>query len=373
MQRFTTTFSINFYCRSSKQNKKGEAPIEMGINILGSRFFITLDRKSKPGRLFKDAPTREYLSVIESRIQEWHTDCIKRGIQPTKQALCEFIRAGYKSPGKCLKSLYTGFFDSVEKRDITPSVKQKYHLAIDPFFKDLDMEQDASIVTKKMVEDYCCSITKSYKKSTVAGMLTKFKSIWLFARDNGYVDTNLFAGIKISKGLDPVYPLTEDELAKIENRHFDIERLERVRDIFLFSCYTGVAFCDSQSLQPDDFQTNSLGQVFIEKERAKTGVKYCVVIVPQALEIAKKYGYRFPRISNQKCNSYLAEIEDLCGIKKHLHFHLARHTAACLFLNRYHFSPEITAKILGHSLQVAQHYQKMWSSTLFEAFNAVLQ
>lgn len=349
MQRFHNTFSVGFYCRTSKQNKAGQAPIELGINIQGSRFFINTSRKGKPGKFFKDPETRDYLTTVEQRIYDWHTDCIKRGIQPTKQALCEFIRAGYKSPGKCLKSLVREFYDSVDKRGVTPAVVGKYHLVIDRFFTDVDMDQDAGIITKKMVDDYCISITRSYKTSTSAGMLTKFKSLWLFARDNGYVDTNLCSGLKISKTPEEVIPLTEGELARIENKHFDVERLERVRDIFLFSCYTGVSYVDSQKLVPSDFQVNDRGQTYLEKERAKTGIKYCVVMVPPALAILEKYGYQLPSISNQRMNSYLKEIQDLCGIQKHLHFHLARHTAASIWLNRYHFPVELVAKLLGHS------------------------
>lgn len=373
MKKFRDTFSVAFYCRDTKTNKQGLAPIELAVNIQGQRVFVNLSRKARPAIFRKECG--DYLREIENKIYEWQTRMMQENLVITKDALLEYIRSGFQFQGKSIQKMLDEFYDTLQKRLISgrlsPSVIRKYHLVIDTFFDPLDKAQNPNIITRKMVSDYVTEIVGKYKTSTSAGMLTKFKSLWLFARDNGYVDINLFSGIKINKKADDVIPLTEMELERIENKTFDCERLERVKDMFLFACYTAISFCDLQALKPTDFMEHN-GQVYIEKERAKTGVKFCVVLLPPALAIAKKYGYQFPRISNAKMNSYLKEIGDFCGIKKNLHFHLGRHTAACIYLNKYHFSVELTAQILGHqNIRTTQHYAQMWSTTLFDAFATI--
>ena len=90
-----------------------------------------------------------------------------------------------------------------------------------------------------------------------------------------------------------------------------------------------------------------------------------VVLIEDALIIAKKYDFKIPVLTNQKYNSYLKELADLCNIKKPLHSHIARHTCACLLLNRG-MSVEVVAKVLGHStIKHTQHYAKLLDKTVF--------
>lgn len=126
------------------------------------------------------------------------------------------------------------------------------------------------------------------------------------------------------------------------------ERLNNVRDLFVFQCYTGLAFIDMSTLTREDIKVEADGKEWIVKERMKTGVPSFIPLMEVAKEILVKYDYVLPVLSNQKYNSYLKEIQDICHITKNLHSHLARHTCGTLLLNA---GVDIltVSKILGHS------------------------
>jgi integrase len=124
--------------------------------------------------------------------------------------------------------------------------------------------------------------------------------------------------------------LTQEELAQIEMREFPIPRLQFVKDMFLFSCYTGLAYSDISELRPANI-VEEHGREFIKTHRIKTDERALVLLLTKAKEILKKYegqrqGFCFPIVSNQKTNAYLKEIADLSGISQNLTFHMARHT-----------------------------------------------
>ena len=125
---------------------------------------------------------------------------------------------------------------------------------------------------------------------------------------------------------------------------------------------------------PSDFQLGPDGQYYIHDKRNKTGIYYTAVILPEGVDILKKYGFQLPIISNQKVNTYLKVIRDLCGIDKPIFSHVARHTYATRCLNRG-IRLEVVAKLLGHSTtRITQHYAKLLQKNILsevqEAFDA---
>jgi site-specific recombinase XerD len=163
--------------------------------------------------------------------------------------------------------------------------------------------------------------------------------------------------------------LSEYELAKIENKKFNIERLMFIRDLFVFSCYTGLSYIDAMKLTPGNITIGIDGDYWISTSRQKTNERVRVPILPKAWEMIEKYkthprsmqkGTIFPFISNQKLNSYLKEIADLCGIEKNLTFHLARHTFATTVTLTNGVPIETVSKMLGHSkISTTQIYAKV--------------
>ncbi len=163
--------------------------------------------------------------------------------------------------------------------------------------------------------------------------------------------------------------LSDVELASIENKNFSIDRLEWVRDLFVFSCYTGLAYIDKMKLSPSNIVRGIDGEHWLITSRQKTEITVKVPLLPKALEIINKYKDHprasvnhtlFPNISNQKLNSYLKEIADLCGIDKYLTFHLARHTFATTVTLSNGVPIESVSKMLGHTkITTTQIYAKV--------------
>ena len=173
-----------------------------------------------------------------------------------------------------------------------------------------------------------------YSQNTTYKCMKFFKQVINKAIRAGLITVDPFNGYKISiERVDRGY-LTEDELCKMMQKEFASKRLEQVRDIFIFACFTGLAYIDLAHLRVDNIQKMFDGRLWIVTHRQKTNTKVMVPLLPPALKILNKYegcynnGQLMPIITNQKVNCYLKEIADICGIEKNLTFHLARHTTA---------------------------------------------
>lgn len=169
--------------------------------------------------------------------------------------------------------------------------------------------------------------------------------------------------------------LTAEELQQLTDTQFSAERLEHVKDIFVFCCFTGLAYADVKKLKHDDFVTGIDGELWINTKRTKTKTKSNIPVLPTALMILEKYESSsylskdkvLPVLTNQKMNAYLKEIADLSGIKKNLTTHLARHTFATTVTLSNGVSIESVSKMLGHkSLRTTQHYAKILNRKVSE-------
>lgn len=170
--------------------------------------------------------------------------------------------------------------------------------------------------------------------------------------------------------------LSQTELKVMESKRFSIERLQAVLDMFLFSCYTGLAYIDISNLTPANIVKGIDGQDWLSTRREKTDTKVQVPLLPQADKIIKKYQDHpaaiandkvFPVITNQRMNGYLKEIAEICGIHKNLTFHLARHTFATTVTLSNGVPIESVSKMLGHtSIRTTQIYAKVVEQKLSE-------
>ena len=172
------------------------------------------------------------------------------------------------------------------------------------------------------------------------------------------------------------HSLNGKELASLVDKEFTIERLRNVRDMFLYSCFTGLSYIELSELTPSKIITGIDGGLWISTSRAKTDTGVRVPLLPQAIELMEKYiddpralnnGTVFPVISNQRMNGYLKEIADLCGISKTLTFHIARHTFATTVTLSNGVPIESVSKMLGHtSIRTTQIYAKVVEQKLSE-------
>lgn len=158
-------------------------------------------------------------------------------------------------------------------------------------------------------------------------------------------------------------PLLEDELLKL--RKMKLRGKEaRVRDLFIFCAYTGLAYIDSQNFDYDTMTETINGQTYIDGKRTKTGNAFYTPILPPAMEVLKRYDYEVPHISNQKANDYLHALEVACGIKKPMTMHVARHSFATLALS-YDIPIEDVGRMLGQkNIRTTQIYAKILKSTI---------
>ena len=375
------TANVSFYCRESKKNKDGLAPIELSLVINRKRCYVQLPRKEDPA-LFKRelmsknwSDLKDYLSAVRTRLNEIETIFVRDG-----QALtAESLRAYFKTGGYVLYTVgdlfsdYMGILAKRVGRDITPKTYRKYEIARDKFYKILPPSEPVSTITKAVILDYQASMNQYLDYVTTNGYCQRVKTIVQFGIDNGKIKVNPFMGIRLRKGEKSVQFLTEEEVEKIRTTDFHNESLNRVRDLFVFQAASGLSYTDMAKLVPSDFQQAPNGQYYIHDKRNKTGVFYTAVILEEGVEILKKYSFKLPILGNHKLNVYLKTIRDICGIDKPIFSHVARHTYATRCLNRG-IRLEVVAKLLGHSTtRITQHYAKLLKGNILsevqEAFN----
>jgi site-specific recombinase XerD len=204
--------------------------------------------------------------------------------------------------------------------------------------------------------------------NTAIKYVTNFKKIVRIAMANGWLKNNPFASIKFRlEEVDLAY-LDEKELDRLMKKKFSIDRMQQVKDVYLFCCFTGLAFIDVKSLCTKDLVVKE-DMLWIRKKRHKTKNWCDIPLLDPAMKILEKYkfhphciktGLLLPVMSNQKMNAYLKEIADLCGINKHLSTHTARHTFATTVTLANQVSMEVVSKMLGHSsLNMTRKYARV--------------
>lgn len=352
-----TTFGISFYCRSSKADRKGKAPVEVGLTLNGKRTFIALPRKEYPEKFRKDFTSRrntdikEFCAAIEHNINLAITELTKHGVPVTANTLKDYIKSGGIKTFT-LGNLFDDYLTYYKKRigtDLTQGSYRKFELSKELFFtkSGLKEEDEVTALTNNVILNYYAELRKLYKNSSYVSYLAKLKTVVKFAIDNGKLTVNPFSTVKIQRDKPTIEILTDKEIKLIQTIPL-CPSLDRVRDCFLFQLYSGLSFIDLEHLTKEDIQEND-GIYYIKKNRIKSGVEYVAVLLPGAVDILKKYDYNLPVISNQKTNVYLHQIEQLAGLDKSLHSHKARHTYASLLLNKYGVRAETTARAMGHT------------------------
>ena len=375
-----TTSSLQYYCRLSKATKNGLAPIEASLIINGKRVFINLPRKEYPNEFKRlteqkrNNPLKEYLFEVRNKFNEIQTDMMRMNIPLTAETLKDYFKTGGVKP-YTLENVWTDYLKIQAQRidkTITLMSYHKYESARNTMYEYVPKTTQLSAITPSTIQTILVGLQSKYKEGTVCSIMTKIKTVLTFAKDNGKMDINPFQNIKYGRGKQDIVYLTEEEIHTLANKQFDIDRLEKVRDLAVFQIASGMAYIDTQKLKPEDIHYDADGNCYIYKERQKTGVKYTAVVFPEGVEILKKYNNHLPSISNQKGNAYLKEIQTLCGISKTLHFHLFRKTYGTRLLNRG-VRLETVSKCLGHSsTQITQMaYSKLLKETIIKEVSKV--
>jgi site-specific recombinase XerD len=262
-------------------------------------------------------------------------------------------------------------------KETTKATCQKYSAALNHLKRFLKQKHRTSDLSLKSIDPEFVSNFSLYLKTTggcghntTVKFLQTFKKIYGICIRNGWATKDPFVGVSMkSKVIDRHY-LNEEELVSLIEFETDLERISKVRDFFIFSCYTGLAYIDLKNLKRQQIEAgNSETGFWIRTKRQKTGVSTSVPLLALPYQIINKYNQLeylnsndpvLPVLSNQKMNAYLKELADLCGITKPLSFHIARHTFATTVTLMNGVPIESVSKMLGHSsLRSTQHYAKV--------------
>jgi len=195
---------------------------------------------------------------------------------------------------------------------------------------------------------------KNLQQSTLNKAIQRFRKVIKYAISEGYLDKDPFMLYKAKRVKKPVLFLSPKELKRLEEKTFKIARVQRVKDMFIFCCYTGLGFKEMSQLQKKDITRDFDGELWLTINRQKTGRVYKLPLLPRAKVIMENYNdaksvYVLPRISNVSFNAYLKEIADIVGIEINLTHHIARKTFASTVLLYNDVPIEIVSKLLGHS------------------------
>ncbi len=368
-----TTLEIAFYCRASKATKKGVAPIEISISLNGTRKFLNLPLKVNPSdfnKKHKPQYIEDYLSSQRTLVNNAVVDLAKNNLPLTINALKEYIQSGgVKS--YTIKDWQTDFFKMLGKKlksEMSLPHYKRYEYVQGIIYQYLKEDDELTQITPLLMDEIYTDLKAKYELSTACGYMTKIKRMVKFAIDNGKLTINPFQSIKIKKGEKQIEFLTAPEIDKLEALHMVLtnKTLIGVLDVFLFSCYSGLAYIDMKELQPNDIRYKE-GYAYIEKKRHKTGTTFTSVLFPQALSILQRYDYHLPVITNQKTNEYLKQLGAMAQIDTNLHCHLGRATYACQLLNSG-VRMETVARALGHKKMdiTAKHYAKLLNTTVIQ-------
>lgn len=375
---------IHFYCRKSRASKKtGLATIEMSIGKGEDRKYFPLEMKARPDEFKKkkqskrDNEIKSFCDGVEMRIGEIVSEMVRRGIPRTSTNIFTYYKQGGVDKVFTLDELFAEFNEIREKEyragKMTKITYDRYLKTKDLFYDlcGLKGNENVNTITIRHWKIFEAEMAKLYKASYTCGFQKKLKAVFKYAFDTGKIHAMPFVNVKIDRGSTEIQYLNDDELRKIAKKTFNTEKLNRVKDIFLFDCYTGLSLVDLKKLKKDDFYRNDVGQWCVKGKRQKTGKEFVIVLFGDALDIALKYDFTLPFICDPDYNRYLKEMGTLCDIDKPFSSKLARSTCACYLINHGCTDNEV-AKVLGDSVEVVRkHYAVLFDNSVYKAIRKV--
>ena len=398
-----TTFGLLFYIRRDKTNKRGEAPVFMRLTINGERADASIKRFIEPhawnsakgkanekSRGGKDLNL--YLDAISANILRIQRDLELDKKEVSAQIILNRYLGKEQSDRHTLMEVFRAHNEkcrALSGISLAPATVIRYETTLrltEEFLQKNYKKEDCYLdeVTNQFIEDFefflktvrrCCH-------NTTTKYLLNFKKIIRIALAKGWMKKDPFAQVHFH--FEPVERefLEKQELKAMLNKEITITRLAQVRDIFCFCCLTGLAFTDVQQLRPEHLVADIHGKIWIRKARQKTKNMCNIPLLDEAQKIIDRYrdhpycqthGVLLPVCSNQKMNSYLKELADICGIRKNLSTHCLRHTFATLTLASGATIDNV-AKMLGHAnVNMTRRYAKVLDSSIMRDMEAVAE
>jgi len=401
MNAIKSTFSLLFVTRKHRLLKNGEAPIYLRITVNGEVADINVKRSVRVemwdqrrecslGKLHGDKELNHYLETLKMRLYKIHREFEIDGKRITAKALRDRFY-GKDESSKTIGDVYREHNEKCRALigiDFTKSTVEKFDTSLSHLKEYMLYQYGRDDVLLSEVNgqfvngfDFYLKTVRSCQNNSSIKHLKNLKKVVRIALANDWMKKDPFYGIQFKHEETHIEFLTQEELERVMNKEFTIPRLGLVRDIFVFCCFTALAFVDVKNLTPDHLMKDNNGALWIRKSRQKTGNMSNIPVLSVAKQLIDKYadhpecikkGVLLPVLSNQKMNSYLKEISDLCGINKKMCTHTARYTAATVVFLANNVSIENVAKILGHSnTKMTQHYARVLDQSIVRDMDAV--
>lgn len=381
--------SILFYLKRAKADKKGLNPIYLRITVNGERSELSANRKIElikwdsiaqraKGRSDEAKALNTHLDQLETKIKQFFNSLNDQEAAISADILHDLLVGKHQrryslvtifEMNNKLVELEKGMKYSESTINQYKTTLDRVKLFILQEYGDNDI--DLSSLDVLFIRRFEIFLKTKYniEHNTIMKHLKQLKKVVHFAQQLGYIDKDPFMLHQTAFKQGTRESLTQEELGKIETHTFKINRLERVKDVFLFICYTGLSYSDLAKLSPGGVTKGIDGKNWIIYNREKTGIRASVPMLPQAQEIINKYkndpdclkeNKLLPVISNQRLNSYLSEIATICEIEKWLTCHVGRHTFATTVTLTNGVPIETVSKMLAHaSIKTTQIYAQI--------------
>ncbi|OJW83633.1 MAG: recombinase [Bacteroidetes bacterium 46-16] len=395
------SFGLLFYLKRPKKYIKGPVPIYLRITVDGIPKELSIKRECDPvlwnSETQRAKGTKEaakslnaFMQTMEVQVHDARRRLIEGGKPITAQALKDQLTGREERKVGILEVFahHNEQLAALVGKEFAEGTLQRYKTSLEhtkAFIKwkynssDLDIKK----LDYEFIADYefWLKSVRSCAHNTTMKYLSNFRKIVNKYIRNGSLAHDPFTGFKMTKREVERTALTEEELQRIAQKPMSTPRLAQVRDIFLFCCYSGLAYVDIKKLKRSEIAVGVDGGQWIFTSRQKTDIPSRIPLLPVTLDIMERYKEHpqccnedrvLPVLSNQKMNAYLKEIADLCGITKNLTFHLARHTFATTVTLSNGVPIETVSKMLGHrNLKTTQIYAKVLDRKVSQDMNAL--
>lgn len=392
----TKSFTMFYYLKKRNNYVKGNLPIYLRLTIDGKRIELATKRECDPDKWNSSSGRRSgskeevkilnaYLDTLQAKIYEIHRQLISDGKEITAEIVKDKLMGVAEKP-KLILEIFQRHNEKLRGlvgNEYAFGTVVRYETSLEHtknfiFWKFKANDFDITKLNYEFISEYefWLKTVRKCGHNTAMKYLANFKKIVLICVKNGWLAKDPFFAFKLGKREVDREALNANEISIIENKVFASPRLGQVRDIFLFCCYTGLSYVDVHKLKRSEVIDGMDGGKWLVIKRQKTDSPSRIPILPFAWKILERYndhpqcnvkGQLLPVLSNQRMNSYLKEIADICGIEKTVTFHLARHTFATTITLTNGVPIESVSKMLGHrSIRTTQQYAKIVDKKISE-------
>lgn len=381
--------NLLFYLKKRSTYKKGTVTIYLRFTVDGKRTETSTGKSCDPNRWNTKAGraigTREDIRVLNAYLDKLESKALAlHQVMTTTEETVTAETIKNRFIGKALKSrtLVTVFEEhnarmkSLIGKEYERSTLQRYETCLMHVRDFMQLNYKVSDISVTAVNfaflvdfEYYLRSVRNCGNNSAIKYIKNLGKIVRICLGNGWITIDPYLNYKPKQYTINREVLTKEELKRVKEKQFNMERLCIVRDMFVFSCYTGLAYVDVFKLKRSELVKGVDGNLWIYTNRKKTDTLSRIPVLPAALSIIKAYENHpqcvvkdtlLPMMSNQKMNAYLKEIADVCGINKLLTFHIARHTFATTITLNNGVPIESVSKMMGHtSIKTTQIYAKV--------------